>query len=135
MAIKFPNFKCKINVQCQVHPSEDFKKVSHAIMNVFPTLEIINDGFSINFDSDKIDSLEKIFENIRSTNSQKTFLRNLENNLKKDSTWFYLNKQAAFVDKIIICEDSIESPLGPIIISITSKQIDSIIDWLTMEVD
>jgi predicted RNA binding protein with dsRBD fold (UPF0201 family) len=56
--------------------------------------------------------------------------RRLEKNLDKNSTWFYLNKQAAFVEKIAICEESDESPLGPIKVILTSNQIDRIIDWL-----
>ena len=45
------------------------------------------------------------------------------------TTWFYLNKQAAFVEKIAICEESEESPLGPIKVILTSSRIDEIIDW------
>mgnify|MGYP003330034218 FL=1 len=133
--MKIPNFKCKIIVNCEINPSEEFDKVSKALNNIFPSLEILEDKNSINLISEKLDSLENIFENIHSTNSQKTFLRNLDKNLKKESTWFYLNKQAAFVNKVVICEDSIESPLGPIKITIFSKQIDSIIDWVASESD
>ena len=120
--MNIPNFKCKIIVNCEINPSEEFDKVSKALNNIFPSLEILEDKNSINLISEKLDSLENIFENIHSTNSQKTFLRNLDKNLKKESTWFYLNKQAAFVNKVVICEDSIESPLGPIKITIFSKQ-------------
>ncbi len=49
------------------------------------------------------------------------------------TTWFYLNKQAAFVEKIAICEKSDESPLGPIKVIITSPNIDGIIDWIIFE--
>lgn len=112
--MKIPNFKCKIIVNCEINPSEEFDKVSKALNNIFPSLEILEDKNSINLISEKLDSLENIFENIHSTNSQKTFLRNLDKNLKKESTWFYLNKQAAFVNKVVICEDSIESPLDPV---------------------
>ena len=133
--MKIPNFKCKIIVNCEINPSEEFDKVSKALNNIFPSLEILEDKNSINLISEKLDSLENIFENIHSTNSQKTFLRNLDKNLKKESTWFYLNKQAAFVNKVVICEDPIESPLGPIKITIFSKQIDSIIDWVASESD
>ena len=50
--------------------------------------------------------------------------------MKDDSTWFYLNKQAAFVEKIAICEEAEESPLGPIKVVMTSSNIDGIIDWI-----
>ena len=75
-------------------------------------------------------SLEKIYEVIHSKKSQKPYSRNIQKNLKNDSTWFYLNKQAAFVEKIAICEEAEESPLGPIKVILTSSQIDEIIEWL-----
>ena len=76
--MKIPNFKCKIIVNCEINPSEEFDKVSKALNNIFPSLEILEDKNSINLISEKLDSLENIFEYIHSTNSQKTFLRNLE---------------------------------------------------------
>ncbi len=54
-------------------------------------------------------------------------------NLRDDSTWFYLNKQAAFMNTVALCAEDEESPLGPIKIILTSKNIESIIDWLTSE--
>jgi hypothetical protein len=62
--------------------------------------------------------------------SERIYQRRLEKNLENNSTWFYLNKQAAFAEKIAICEESDESPLGPIKVILTSTQIDRIIDWL-----
>ena len=63
-------------------------------------------------------------------NSQKNYQRNFRKNLTENSTWFYLNKQAAFADKIAICEESDESPLGPIKIVLTSPDIDRVVDWI-----
>jgi len=74
--------------------------------------------------------LEKIYETIHTKQSQKIYRRNLEKNLENDTTWFYLNKQAAFVEKIVICEGADESPLGPIKVILTSSYIDRIIDWI-----
>ncbi len=54
----------------------------------------------------------------------------MEKNLTNNSTWFYLNKQAAYADKIAICEESDESPLGPIKIVLSSNNIERIIEWL-----
>ena len=46
---------------------------------------------------------------------------------------FYLNKQAAFVEQIAICEEFDESPLGPIKVSLSSSNIDRIIDWIVFD--
>ena len=45
-----------------------------------------------------------------------------------------LSQQAvAFVEQIAICEEFDESPLGPIKVSLTSSNIDRIIDWIVFD--
>ena len=128
--MKIPNINCKIEMSCSVNLSEDPEKVRQAISNIFPFSEIKNEIFSIKAQSKELRSLEKIYETIALTQSQKSYTRNLENNLEDDSTWFFLNKQAAFVEKIAICDEAEESPLGPIKVTLTSSNIDGIIDWI-----
>ena len=128
--MKIPNINCQIEMVCPVNLSENPEKVKQAISNIFPFSEIKNENFSIKAQSKELRSLEKIYETISSTQSQKSYTRNLENNLENDMTWFFLNKQAAFVEKIAICDESEESPLGPIKVILTSSNIDGIIDWL-----
>ena len=128
--MKIPNINCKIKMTCPVNLSEDPEKVRQAISNIFPFSEIKNENFSIKAQSKELRSLEKIYETISLTQSQKSYTRNLENNLEDDSTWFFLNKQAAFVEKIAICDEAEESPLGPIKVTLTSSNIDGIIDWI-----
>ena len=131
--MNIPSLKCKIEVLCSINPSEDPNKVKSAILNIFPNCEIKIEKFSIKGDSNDLHSLEKIHEAIHSMQFQRTYRRTLEKNLSDNSTWFYLNKQAAFAEKIAICEESEESPLGPIKIVLTSTNIDRIIDWLILE--
>ena len=128
--MKTPSISCKIEMFCSLNPSEDPEKIKQAISNIFPNSKIKNENYSISAVSKDLNSFEKIYESIQSNSSQKSYSRNLEQNLKNDSTWFYLNKQAAFVEKIAICEESDESPLGPIKVILTSTQIDRVIDWL-----
>ncbi|MFB5623597.1 MAG: RNA-binding domain-containing protein [Nitrosopumilus sp.] len=129
--MKIPNINCKIEMICPVNLSEDPEKVKQAISNIFPFSEIKNENFSIKAQSKELRSLEKIYETILSTQSQKSYTRNLENNLEDDSTWFFLNKQAAFVERVAICDEAEESPLGPIKVTLTSSNIDEIIDWIS----
>ena len=130
--MKIPSINCKIEMSCPVNPSEDPDKIKLAIINVFPYSVIKNENFSINAQSKELRSFEKIYETIHTNQSQRIYSRNLENNLENDVTWFFLNKQAAFVEKIIICDEAEESPLGPIKVTITSSNIDGIIDWLVL---
>ena len=129
--MKIPNINCKIEMVCPVNLSEDPDKVIQAISNIFPHSTIKNENFSLKAQSNELKSFEKIYESLISTQSQKSYTRNLENNLDGNSTWFFLNKQAAFVDQIAICDEAEESPLGPIKVILNSSNIDGIIDWIS----
>jgi len=133
--MKIPSVSCKIEMFCPVNPSEDPKKIQKAILNIFPYSTIKTEIFLLSSQSNELKSLEKIYETIHSKQSQKIYRRNLEKNLEGDTSWFYLNKQAAFVEKIAICEKSDESPLGPIKVILTSSYIDRIIDWIVSRHD
>lgn len=128
-----PSVKCEIEILSSINPSEDPKKVKLAISNLFPKCEIKTENFSIIGKSNTLDSLEKIHDSIHSTQSQRIYRRTLEKNFNNNSSWFYLNKQAAFANKVAICEESNESPLGPIKVILTSSNFDRIISWLTFE--
>ena len=128
--MKIPNINCEIEMSSQVNFSEDPSKIKKAIGNIFPYSIIKNENFEIIAKSKELRSFEKIYETIHTNRSQKVYSRSLENNLKDDTTWFFLNKQAAFVEKIVICDEAEESPLGPILVTLTSSNIDEVIDWI-----
>jgi len=128
--MNIPDFNCKIDVYCTINPSEDQTKVEQAISNILPNIEIqINDD-SLKATSQNLETLSNIFEVIHSHKIQRVYKRFLNNNLRNDSTWFYLNKQAAFSNTVSLCDEAEESPLGPIKIVLTSKNIEEVIDWL-----
>ena len=131
--MNIPSLSCKIEMFCTVNPSESIEKIEKAISNIFPYSIINNNNLSINAQSKELRSFEKIYQFIHNNKLQKNYLRSLEDHLQDDTTWFYLNKQAAFVEQIAICEESDESPLGPIKVTITSSNIDAIIDWLVFD--
>jgi len=130
--MRSPNISCKIAILSSINSSEDPKKIETAILNVFLDAKIKTDNFSIISNSKDLHLLEKIYDVIHSNQSQKIYQRQLEKNLENDSTWFYLNKQAAFVGTVALCEEAEESPLGPIKVVLTSSNIDRIIDWLIL---
>ncbi len=131
--MKIPDFNCKIDVYCTINPSEDQTKVEQAISNILPDIEIqINDD-SLKATSQNLETLSNIFEVIHSHKTQRVYRRFLNNNLGNDSTWFYLNKQAAFSNTVSLCDEAEESPMGPIKIVLTSKNIEDIIDWFVSE--
>lgn len=131
--MNIPSTKCKIEVFCSISPSEDPKKIESSILNILPECEIDCEKFSIHGYSENLNILENIRETIHSMHNERIYKKTLEKNLEKNSTWFYLNKQAAFAGKIAICEESDESPLGPLKVILTSFDIDRIIEWLVFD--
>lgn len=130
--MKLPVLGCKIEIFSSVNPSENPQKIKTAILNILPESDFFIENFSIRAKTNNFQSLEKIYESIHSARSQRVLQRQLEKHLENDSTWFYLNKQAAFVEKIVLCEEADESPLGPLKIVLTSTNIDRIIDALVV---
>ena len=126
-----PVLDCKIEAYCEINPSEDPKKIEQAMTNVLSNAELKTSTASIVATSREIESLSKIRESIQRHRSQNVYLRFLDDNLDGDETWFYLNKQAAFASTVSLCEHADESALGPIKITIRSKGIERIIEWLT----
>ena len=129
--MKIPNINCKLEMSCPVNSSEDPDKIEKAIANIFPYSIIKYENFTMHAQSKELRSFEKIYETIHTNQSQKAYSHSLEDNLKNDSTWFFLNKQAAFVDQVAICDEAEESPLGPIKVILNSSNIDGIIDWIS----
>ena len=122
---------CEIQVFCEINPSEDPSKVKTAVLNIFPELEIsISDELLIGKSND-IGTLSNISESIHTKNTKNTYQRILKKNSNENSTWFYLNKQAAFVSTVALCNESDESPLGPIKVVLEGKNIENTIQSLT----
>ena len=129
--MKIPDFNCQIIVYCSINPSEDLSKVKQAVSNVLTDMEIQVDDTSLKATSQNLESLSNIYETIHSHHSQRIYRRFMNKNLRENTTWFYLNKQAALADSVVLCDEAEESPLGPIKIILTSNAIEEIIDWLT----
>jgi len=127
--VKTPQIACKIEAYAAVNPSEDPGKVQQAISNILQDMNFKYESGSIKGISNDLQSLYKIYETIKSRKSR-TYRRQMRYNLEGDTTWFYLNKQAASVNVIALCEEAEESPLGPIKILLHSKNIDKVMEWL-----
>lgn len=128
--MEIPDVACKIDAYCSVNPSEDPQKVEQAVSNILANMDFKISNGSISATSKNIESLFRIYETIQTRKTQKTYRRQLNQNLLDDSTWFYLNKQAAFANAVALCSEAEESPLGPIKIILKSKNIELVIEWL-----
>ena len=125
------NQKTTIQIFCEINPSEDPEKVKLAVNNIFPDLTLEITDTEITGKSNGIKILSQISKSIHENNIKKTYQRILKNNSNGDSSWFYLNKQAAFVNTVALCSEANESSLGPIKVILRSNDIDRVIDSIT----
>jgi len=131
LKIKPFDLPLKIIVEAQVNPSEDANKVKIAIQNLIKQIEpdfSQKDKIIASTNDEK--SLYLIYEQIRAKQIFAVARRFLLANMAQDSTYLILNKQAAFMGGLNICEEESESPLGPIKLIIQSPYINEFIDWL-----
>ena len=126
---------CKISAYCTVNASEDINKVRTAVSNVLTDMDEKIAGDSLTANSNNYESLTKIYEAMRSRKTKSAHRRHLMRNMTEDSTWFYLNKQAAFANVTVLCDEADESPLGPIKVVLHSKNIEDVIDWLVSDIE
>ena len=126
---------CKVSAYCTINASEDINKVRVSLSNVLTDMDekLTDDSLAAN--SNNYESLTKIYETMRSRKTKSAYRRHLMRNMTADSTWFYLNKQAAFANVITLCDEEDQSPLGPIKVILHSKNIEGVIDWLVSDME
>jgi len=126
---------CKVSAYCTINASEDVNKVRTAVSNILIDMDEKITGDSLVANSSNYESLTRIYETMRSRKSKSAYRRLLMRNMANNSTWFYLNKQAAFANVIALCDEADESPLGPIKVVLHSKNIEDVIDWLVSDLE
>ena len=126
---------CKVSAYCIINASEDVNKVRTSLSNVLIDMDEKVTGDSLVANSNNYESLTKIYETIRSRKTKSAYRKHLMRNMTEDSTWFYLNKQAAFANVPVLCDEADESPLGPIKVVLHSTNIEDVIEWLVSDVE
>lgn len=124
----------KVMVSTPLKRSEDHGKVRAAMENVLGigvSLEE-RDG-QIHFIGFDEECLYPLYKALRKRRTLAVARRLLLNQAEEGKTRILLNKQAAFVGTLVLCEDEVESPLGPIEMTIETKNLDSFIDWFAGE--
>jgi predicted RNA binding protein with dsRBD fold (UPF0201 family) len=123
-----------IFAEAQVKNSESKEKVAEAVSNLFSKNgELRIESDRIQFVSQDIESLRFLKDQFRDRRVRSAARRlHLSNRGKgSDETTLLLNKQAATVSIAALCDDPGESPLGPIVLRIRSKDLDAVVNWLT----
>ena len=126
------HLSCNVQVLCDINISEDVSKVKNAVLNVFPDLRISIADSQLVGKSNDITYLTNISELIHNKKTNNAFERILKKNTNENSTWFFLNQQAAFVEIVALCNDADESSLGPIKVILEADDIESVIELLVL---
>jgi len=120
----------ELKIETILNPSEDPDKVKKCLLNVANgCVPVVTDGH-VEATCKGIMSLHHIRVGVRSKSSIGVLRKLLEWNRTGNVTWFYFNKQAAYGGVISLAEHYEESSLGPIKITVTSNNLDKIIEWL-----
>ncbi len=125
------NQKSTIQIFCEINPSEDPEKVRTAVSNIFPEIALEVSHSDISGKTNDMEILSQVIKSIHEKNTKNTYQRILKKNNDGDSTWFYLNKQAAFVNTVALCSEANESSLGPIKVILRSNNVEQLIDSIT----
>ena len=132
--IKFPNLQIEIEISCKVNPTESYDIIIKSINSLFEGIKLeFRYGDRIIGKSRNLEVLNVIYNQARDRYITSVLRRLLLSNLYEYSTWFYINKQAATKEVMVLVEDESESPLGPIRINLKSNNIERVIEWLCPE--
>jgi hypothetical protein len=131
LAIESP---IEVKVEAPVNPSEDPQKVIGAIEGVIERCSPeFRYGSRVVGRAAGSEPFSILYEQVRSRSAMGVLRRMLLDNRAGDSTWFLLNKQAATAGIAAVIEDEQESPLGPIRVTVSCEELDTLIDWLVPE--
>jgi predicted RNA binding protein with dsRBD fold (UPF0201 family) len=126
------DFKVRVTLEATVAPSEDPKKVLDAMKSILVENVVLEEDSSrmIKLVSEEASSLNVLRDQLRDRHIRGAARRLLLSELKGESTSLMLNRQAATVGVMALCSSADQSPLGPIYLTIRSKRIATVIDWL-----
>jgi predicted RNA binding protein with dsRBD fold (UPF0201 family) len=124
-----------VHVEVEVNPTEDLEKVKLAVENIFGavTFEVKSRtwGQLLIAETTGTEGLTKLYNMLRREQIRTAARKVFFNGLNEKSLTFYLNKQVAYAGHISFCQQTGESPLGPIKVQIRCSNPQELIEWLT----
>jgi uncharacterized protein len=121
-------------VEVDVNPTEDIEKVTLAVNNVLAnaviTVKPTGKTCTLTAEANGQASLTKLRNMLKNDRIRDASRRLLNKSVRGNKIDFYLNKQVAYAGHISFSEESAESPLGPIHITIESDDPHGLVEWL-----
>lgn len=124
-----------VHVEVEVNPTEDLEKVKLAVENIFGavTFEVESRrwGQLLIAETTGTEGLTKLYNLLRREQIRAAARKVFFSGMSEKSVTFYLNKQVAYAGHISFCQQTAESPLGPIHVQIRCSNPRELIEWLT----
>lgn len=114
----------QLTVEAPVRQSEDEQKVRRAMLNLFPDLHLRREGDRLVGEGASLARFADLVRRHRIRDAARGQL--LHGRRGREGTDFWLNKQAAFMERVSFAER--KGPLGDIRISLRDEDIDRVID-------
>jgi len=127
----------RIEVRCEVRPTENLEKVKKAILNFFAPEKIEirkqeNRRIIIICRAESHKSLLRLYDALRRQRILDAARSHLKKSIIGTTIVFHIHKQAAYVGSLSFCSvPEKESPLGAITFVVSCENPDQFIDWLT----
>ncbi len=129
----------EILVRCSVNPTEDTQKVERALVNIIGPQKFTHEEHSetseLVFSDSTQDSLNLVRLSVHEERIIDAARKRLLSNWNGTSTQIHFDKQAAFIRKLRIIDDSIDlPPLGTIEIVLvfdSETQFEEFLQWFT----
>ena len=126
-------------IETEINPTESGDKVKATVNNILGnaaiTVKPSIKGSILTAQAKGQDSLFKFRNLMRKDRIRDASRRILFKSIRGNAITFCLNKQVAFAGHVSFSEETAESPLGPIRITIETENPQQLIEWLAEKTD
>jgi predicted RNA binding protein with dsRBD fold (UPF0201 family) len=123
-----------VHVEAEINPTESEDKVKAAVNNVLGNASITitpsHKGSILNAEAKGQDSLVKLRNLLKNDRIRDAARKLLFRSISGNKISFCLNKQVVFAGHVSFSEETAESPLGPIRVTIETESPQQLIEWL-----
>jgi len=123
-----------VHVEAEINPTESEESVKTAVTNVLGnasiTIKPSGRASTLTAEAKGQDSLVKLRNILCNDRIRDAARKALFHSIRGNTISFCLNKQVAFAGHISFSEETAESPLGPIRVTIETDNPQQLIEWL-----